>query len=74
MSSDGASGHTPARGTTPKVVLSPATPQHAAGLRIEPAVSVPKPTSASPTATATAEPLDEPPGMRLGSSGLRGVP
>src|SRR5690606_26052676 len=31
-------------------------------------------TSASPVATATAEPLDEPPGTRDGSSGFTGVP
>ena len=31
-------------------------------------------TSASSFATATAEPLDEPPGIRLGSSGFTGVP
>src|SRR5579859_2399307 len=30
--------------------------------------------SASPAATAVAEPLDEPPGIRRGSSGLTGVP
>ena len=54
--------------------MSPATPQHAAGMRIEPPVSEPKATSASPLATATADPLDEPPGTRAGSSGLTGVP
>src|SRR5690606_41269611 len=49
-------------------------PQHAAGIRTEPDVSVPNATSASPVATATAEPLDEPPGTRDGSSGFTGVP
>ena len=49
-------------------------PQHAAGVRIEPPVSVPNATSASPVATATALPLDEPPGTRVGSSGFTGVP
>src|SRR5580692_4767331 len=49
----------------PKVVFKPTTPQQAAGTRIEPAVSVPKATSALPLATATADPLDEPPGMSL---------
>src|SRR5579859_7861168 len=49
-------------------------PQQAAGIRTEPPVSVPRPTSASPAATATAEPLDEPPGRRCGSAGLTGVP
>ncbi len=70
----GASGHTPASGIRPHVVLRPAIPQHAAGIRIEPPVSDPYETSASPLATATAEPLDDPPGTRSGSSGLTGVP
>ena len=37
-------------------------------------MSVPSATSASPVATATAEPLDEPPGTRRGSAGFTGVP
>ncbi len=74
MSKLGASGQTPSTLTRPSVVLSPTTPQHAAGTRIEPPVSLPSATSASPSATATAEPLDDPPGMRSASSGLRGVP
>jgi len=37
----GASGHTPVSGTRPQVVFRPATPQHAAGMRIEPPVSEP---------------------------------
>src|ERR1700724_1621169 len=51
-------------------------PQQAAGTRMEPAVSVPKATSAIPLATATAEPLDEPPGiiLLLLLKGLLGVP
>jgi hypothetical protein len=49
-------------------------PQQAAGIRTDPAVSVPKPTSASPVATATADPDDDPPGSRLGSRGFTGVP
>ena len=70
----GDSGHTPSSGTRPHVVFSPEIPQHAAGMRIEPPVSVPYTTSASPAATAVAEPLDEPPGTRRGSSGFTGVP
>src|SRR5258707_12064038 len=60
----------------PRVVFSPTTPQHAAGTRIEPAVSVPKATSAIPVATATAEPLDDPPGIRfqIRLNGFSGVP
>src|SRR5579864_5353177 len=49
-------------------------PQQAAGIRIDPPVSDPSATSASPAATATAEPLEDPPGIRAGSSGLIGVP
>ena len=49
-------------------------PQHAAGMRIDPPVSDPYEMSASPLATATAEPLEDPPGTRSGSSGLTGVP
>src|SRR5436305_11384955 len=49
----------------------PTTPQKLAGWRIEPPVSVPRATGASPAATAAAEPPDEPPGMRIKSHGLR---
>ncbi len=37
----GASGRTPVTGIRPQVVFSPLTPQHAAGMRIDPPVSVP---------------------------------
>ena len=37
-------------------------PHQAAGSRTEPPVSVPMATGASPAATATPDPLDEPPG------------
>ena len=37
----GESGHTPSRGILPQVVLSPAMPQQAAGMRTEPPVSLP---------------------------------
>ena len=43
-------------------------------MRMEPPVSLPYATSASPVATATADPLDDPPGTRAGSSGFTGVP
>ena len=52
-------------------------PLKAAGMRTEPPVSVPMATGTSPAATATAEPDEEPPGMRsspAGEAGLRGVP
>jgi hypothetical protein len=54
--------------------LNPATPQHAAGIRIEPPESVPSAASASPAASAAADPLLDPPASRASSSGLRTVP
>src|ERR1700722_5358874 len=63
VSSDTDSGYTPVADTRPQVVLRPTTPQQGAGTRTDPAVSVPRATSAWPVATATAEPLDEPPGI-----------
>src|SRR3984957_7908754 len=74
VSSDGASGYTPLTEIRPYAVFSPVTPQQAAGMRTEPPVSVPNATSASPVATATADPEDDPPGSRRGSRGLVGVP
>jgi hypothetical protein len=70
----GASGHTPSSGMRPWVVFNPTVPQHADGILIEPPVSEPSATSAWSVATATADPLEEPPGMRSASSGLTGVP
>src|SRR3954462_10771395 len=49
-------------------------PQQAAGTRIEPAVSVPKATSASLFATATALPDEDPPGISIDLSGFLAVP
>ncbi len=46
----------------------------AAGTRPDPAVSVPSAKLASPSATATAEPLDEPPLRYCGSKALRQAP
>src|SRR6266513_6136567 len=58
------------------VVLSPVRPQNEAGSRTEPPVSVPIAQGASRAATATPEPLLEPPGVRAtsGSHGFHGVP
>ena len=70
----GASGKTPSIGTRPCVGLKPTIPQHAAGMRIEPPVSVPSAASHRPAASAAAEPPLEPPGMRSGSSGLTTSP
>src|SRR2546422_6689036 len=60
----------------PAVTFRPTTPHHAAGRRTEPPVSVPMATGAMPEATATPEPLDEPPGVRCTerSHGFHGVP
>jgi hypothetical protein len=49
-------------------------PQLPAGTRTDPPVSVPRAKSASPQATADADPLDEPPGTRPGAFRLSGVP
>ena len=48
----------------------PVTPQNAAGWRIEPPVSVAVATGARRAATAAAEPLELPPGVRSGSQGF----
>src|SRR5207237_3208924 len=61
---------TPQRGTRPYVGFMPTPPQSAAGWRIEPPVSVPSAKSASPAATATAEPPDDPPGTRSARHGF----
>ena len=47
------------------------TPQKLPGWRMEPPVSLPSVTVASPAATAAALPPDEPPGTRWRSHGLR---
>mmetsp|Transcript_3125 Transcript_3125/g.13044 ORF Transcript_3125/g.13044 Transcript_3125/m.13044 type:complete len:239 (+) Transcript_3125:955-1671(+) len=72
----GANFTTPVAETAPCVGRKPKTPQCAAGTRTLPPESVPKPkaTSFKEAATATAEPLDDPPGMRPGAAGFRGVP
>ena len=51
--------------TRPIVVFSPVMPHQEAGSRTEPPVSVPIAQGASPAATATPEPLLDPPGVRL---------
>ena len=62
--------------TRPIVVLRPVRPHHEAGSRTEPPVSVPIAHGAKPAATATPEPLLDPPGVRAtsGSHGFHGVP
>src|SRR5690242_6041905 len=49
-------------------------PQYAAGILIEPPVSVPSVSSHTPAATSAADPPDEPPEVRDGSRGLRVSP
>ena len=61
----------PARERRPYVGLKPEIPHSAAGWRTEPPVSEPSASGTSPAATAAAQPLDEPPGVRSGSQGLR---
>src|ERR1700733_4150302 len=74
LSSDEAKATSPYRETRPQVGISPGTPQNDAGWRIEPPVSVPSAATASPAATAAAEPPLEPPGTRSGSAGFRTGP
>src|SRR5438093_10675022 len=52
----------------------PATPQSAAGMRIDPPVSLPGDTKHIPVATAIALPPLEPPGMRVRSQGFFASP
>ena len=51
-------------GTRRAVGLKPTMPHSAAGMRQEPPVSVPRPPQAMASATETAAPEEEPPGMR----------
>src|SRR5215472_9930117 len=76
VSSDGASGRMPWQLTRPTVVLRPVRPHHEAGSRTDPPVSVPIAQGAIALATATPEPLLDPPGVRaiLLSHGFHGVP
>jgi hypothetical protein len=57
-------------GTRPSVCLNPTTPQHAAGIRLDPPPSVPTPIGPSPAATAAAAPPDDPPQVRARFHGL----
>ena len=67
------SSSAPLRGIRPCVGLKPTTPQKAAGRITEPLVCEPIAPGTMWAATAAAEPLDEPPGVRAGSCGLRGL-
>src|SRR5690606_10479325 len=59
------------RGTRPVVGLRPKTPQNDAGIRIDPAPSLPCASVASPVATAAPDPPLEPPAVRSRFQGLR---
>ena len=56
-------------GTRPKLGLSPTLPQNAAGMRTDPAPSVPTLSGARPAATAAAVPPDDPPASATGPTG-----
>ncbi len=60
--------------TRPGEGRKPTMPQNAAGMRSEPPVSEPVQIGSIEVASATAEPPDEPPQMRLGSNGLPVAP
>ena len=68
------SGTTPSIGTRRAVGLKPTMPHTAAGMRTEPPVSVPSAATAMRSPTETAAPADDPPGTRVRSAGLPGVP
>src|SRR5437763_16308923 len=60
--------------TRPRDGLMPTSPQHEAGMRIEPPPSVPCASGSSPPATAAAAPPLEPPGGSDVSQGFRHAP
>ena len=74
VSSDQAVGTTPRDETSPQLGRMPVTPQKAAGIRTEPAVSVPSAASTRPAATAAPLPPLEPPQMCSGFHGLSAGP
>ena len=61
-------------GTRPNDGLCPTMPQKLAGMRIEPAPSVPSESGVRPAATAAPAPPLEPPAVRVRSHGLRVSP
>src|SRR5436305_2969610 len=61
-------------GTRPKVGLWPTSPQNAAGIRIEPPPSPPRPTGPAHAATCAAAPPEEPPAVRVRSCGFAVTP
>src|SRR5689334_23201450 len=69
-SSDDANAINPYREMRPYVGFNPTTPHSAAGCRTDPPVSLPIAQTASPAATAAAEPPDDPPGTVSSPHGL----
>jgi hypothetical protein len=63
----------PARDTRPNVAFRPNTPHREAGMRIDPPPSLPRATGHSPVATATPEPVEEPPATWPCRCGFRGI-
>src|SRR3546814_19290072 len=61
-------------GIRPRLGFRPTTPHRAAGMRTDPPMSVPSASGTQPVATATPEPPDEPPGVRVASQGLLVTP
>ena len=60
--------------TRPKLTLKPNSPLYDAGVRMEPPPSLPVQIGIMPTATAAAEPPEDPPGVRSTFHGLRVTP
>src|SRR6187431_18564 len=67
----GARGKNPCALRRAYVGLYPATPQYVAGRVMEPPVCDPRAARQPPYAMAAAEPLEDPPGVRLTFQGLR---
>ena len=74
VSSVGLNTLTPWNGSTSTVGLKPTTPQYAAGRINEPLVCVPIAAGTCPSATAAAEPDDEPPGVYPARHGFLVLP
>ncbi len=70
VSSEGDKAFAPLRSNVPCVGFNAKTPQYEAGRISEPAVCVPKASGTMPSATAAADPLDDPPGVCVRRRGL----
>src|SRR5260221_11385882 len=65
------SSREPSMSIVPRDGFMPTTPQHAAGMRIDPPPSLPCANGTTPAATNAPAPPDDPPAERVGSHGLR---